>query len=136
MALKENFAVVADFSRSMTTVDLTVPTAPVMRASTPQNTGGLLQDVVVAGNFALGADVVFVNGKPIVDVSNPSTPLPRAILNFANFRDDNGTGIAADASFVYLTAERGISENGVTGDTRLYFGQYLSREDWPASPPP
>lgn len=136
VAIKDNFAIVADYSRSMTTVDLTSPTAPVVRASTPQSLGGLLQDVTVAGRFGIGADVLFVNGVPIVDLSNPASPIPRAILNFGNFRDDNGTGIAADSSFVYLTAETGLgTENGTTGNTRLYIGQYLAREDRGGVPP-
>jgi hypothetical protein len=129
IALKGTTALVADFSRSLTPVDLSVPINPVPGVSTPSNTGGLLQDVVVSGNFSLGADALFVNGVPIADVSNPNTPIPRATLNFGNFRDDNGTGVAADGSFVYLTAERGITENGTTGDTRLYIGQYLAQED-------
>ena len=129
IALKGLTALVADFSQSLTAVDVSVPGNPILGASTPSNTGGLLQDVVVSGNFTLGADVLFVNGVPIADVSDPNNPIPRAILNFGNFRDDNGTGVAADASFVYLTAERGMTENGTTGDTRLYIGQYLAQED-------
>jgi len=129
LALKGTTALVADFSRSLTAVDISVPSNPIPGASTPSNTGGLLQDVVVSGNFALGADVLFVNGVPIVDVGDPANPIPRAILNFGNFDDDNGTGVAADANFVYLTAEQGITENGATGNTRLYIGQYLSQED-------
>jgi YVTN family beta-propeller protein len=59
-----------------------------------------------------------------------NAPLPRSILNFAGFRDDNGTGIAVDNQYVYLTAElNSITENGVTGNTRLYIGQYMMVED-------
>ena len=129
IALKGMTALVADFSRSLTAVDVGIPSTPILGLSTPSNTGGLLQDVVVSGNFTLGADVLFVNGVPIADVSDPANPIARAILNFGNFRDDNGTGVAADASYVYLTAERGITENGTNGDTRLYIGQYLSQQD-------
>src|SRR3989442_9441872 len=82
------------------------------------------------GRFAFGADVFFVNGVPIINVSDPANPIPVAILDFRNFQDDNGTGIAADNNFVYLTAERGFgTENGTVGDTRLYIGQYLTIED-------
>jgi hypothetical protein len=130
VTLNGNFAFIADTSSSFTVVDLSNPTAPVVRASTPSTTGGLLTDVVQAGRFAFGADVFFVNGVPIIDVSVPATPIPRAILDFSSFRDDNGTGIAVDGSFVYLTAEQGtITENGTTGNTRLYIGQYLALED-------
>jgi hypothetical protein len=33
-------------------------------------------------SFAYGADIFFVNGVPIVDVSSPTIPLPRTILDF------------------------------------------------------
>jgi hypothetical protein len=136
VAIAGNFAFLADFSRSFTSVDITNPAAPVKQASTPASTGGLLQDVAINGSVAAGADVFFVNGVPLVDVSNPATPQPRAILDFSSLRDDNGTGIAMDASFVYLTAEAGtISENGVTGTTRLYIGQYQKVDDTAGVPP-
>lgn len=130
VAISGSYAFLADFSRSFTSLDLTNPATPVLRASTPSSTGGLLQDVVVNGTVAAGADVFFVNGVPLIDVSAPVSPQPRLILNFSNFRDDNGTGIAMDSQYVYLTAEAGsISENGVSGTTRLYIGQYRNVQD-------
>ena len=62
VVLKGNFAFLADYERSLTSVDLTNPSAPILRNSTPLTLGGRLQDVAISGNFALGADVVFVNG--------------------------------------------------------------------------
>jgi hypothetical protein len=131
VALKGNFAFLADNQRSFTSVDLTSPNAPVLRSSTPLATGGRLTDVAVSGNFALGADVFFVNGVPIIDIATPAAPNPRAILNFSNFRDDDGQGIAVDGSFVYLAAVLGsaFQENGTVGNSRLYIGQYLVQED-------
>lgn len=129
VAVDGDYAFLADYARSFTVADISNPIAPLLGASTASSTGGLLQDVLVSGHFALGADVYFVNGIPIIDTGLPASPQPRAILNFAGYRDDNGTGIAADASYVYLTAERGISENGVIGDTRLYIGQYRALDD-------
>lgn len=136
VVISGDFAFVADFSQSFTSVDLSDPRHPVVRASTPRSTGGLLQDVALAGQFAFGADVFFVNGVPIIDVSNPASPMPVAILNFGAFRDDDGTGIAVDNSFVYLTAAPGIIENGTVGDTRLYIGQYLGEGTDTAGVPP
>ena len=124
-----NFAYVADFAASFTTVDLTAPFAPVVAASTPQATGGLLQDVATLDGFGFGADVFFVNGVPIVDVTVPAAPIPRSILDFSAFRDDNGTGIDVDESFVYLTAATTITENGGSGNSRLYVGQYRALVD-------
>ena len=39
---------------------------------------------------------------------NAGHSIPRAILNFSAFRDDNATGIAIDGSYVYLTAALGL----------------------------
>ena len=131
LALKGNFAIVADYQNSMTSIDLSDPRNPVVRASTPLNLGGRLNDVKVKGDFALGADVFFVNGVPLVNINNPANPIPRAILNFANLGDADGQGIAADSSYVYLAADGGSAfiENGTSGSAQLYIGQYLSRED-------
>lgn len=136
LAISGNYAFLADFSRSFTSVDLTNASTPVLRASVQQNLGGLLQDVAVEGTLATGADVFFINGVPIIDVSVPASPQPRIILDFRSFRDDNGTGIAMDQNYVYLTAESGaISENGVSGTTRLYIGQYRNIQDNIGTPP-
>src|SRR5207253_2525698 len=45
------------------------------------------------------------------------------------------TGIAADNQYVYLTAGRDMSDNGGSGDTRLYVGRYLSITDDGTTPP-
>lgn len=136
VVLNGDFAFVAAYTQSFTSVDLSDPRHPVVRASTPSSTGGFLQDVVVMGQFALGADVFFVNGVPIIDVSTPETPVPRAILDFSAFRDDEGTGIAADNRYIYLTTMHlSREENGAVGDTRLYIGQYLVIEDTVGIPP-
>lgn len=123
-----DFAYVADFQTSFTVVSTANTAAPAVLGRVAQSLGGLLNDVEVANNFAFGADVFFVNGVPIIDVSAPA-PVARAILSFASFRDDNGTGIAVDGSHVYLTAATSITENGTSGTTRLYIGQYVELED-------
>jgi streptogramin lyase len=136
VAVSGSYAFLADFARSFTSVDLANPSSPVLRGSTPFANGGRLQDVAILGNLAAGADVFFVNGVPIIDVSSPATPQGRIIIDFQAFRDDNGTGIAMDSSYVYLTAEAGtISENGANGTTRLYIGQYQSIQDNLGVPP-
>ncbi|MCL4852282.1 MAG: hypothetical protein KJZ78_12985, partial [Bryobacteraceae bacterium] len=127
LVLHGNYAFLADFSRSFTAVDLTSPSNPVLRGSTPQATGGLLRDVAVFGTLAFGADEFFVNDVPIIDISNPAAPTPRLLLPFRGYRDDNGTGIAVDAGWVYLTA--------IAGDSRLYIGQYTLPEDRAGVPP-
>lgn len=136
VAISGNFVFVADFLNSTTSVDITTPTAPVVLSHIlDPNLGGFLQDIVLSGNFALGADVKFFNGIPITDISDPTHLQPRAILNFTQ-RDDNGMGITADGSFVYLATEHSsISKFGSSGDSRLYIGQYLALQDLKGIPP-
>ena len=131
VALQGTYAYLADGSRSFTSVDLGSPATPVLRNSTVQSLGGLLNDVAVQGSFALGADVFFVNGVPVINIDSPANPVPRAVLNFASFRDDDGQGIAADAGYVYLVGAIGSAfiENGTTGNSRMYIGQYIAIED-------
>src|SRR5438309_8249409 len=63
-------------------------------------------------------------------VSVPTTPRARTRLDsLSPFRDDNGTGIAVHGTYLYLTASRGIVENGTSEDTGLYIGQYRALED-------
>lgn len=128
VALDTGFVLVADGEGSMTSVSLADPTQPAVVSRTPRDTGGLLRDVVRLNGLAFGADVFRVNGVPIVDASDPTSLVPRAILDFSSIRDDNGTGIAVDPFYVYLTAAKGVS-------TRLYIGQYLSIDDTAGIPP-
>ena len=122
-------AYVAAYQGSLQVVGFSTPAAPTILGTTSQNLGGILTDVAVSNGFAFGADVLFVNGVPIVDVSVPTNPVVRSRLDFSNFRDDNGTGIAVDGVWAYLTAARGLVENGTSEDTRLYIGQYRGFED-------
>jgi outer membrane protein assembly factor BamB len=117
VVIRDDVALVADYSRSLTSVSLLNPSQPVIRTSTPRVNGGLLYDVAVFENYAVGADIYFVNGVPIFDVSIPETPAPRAILNFSG--DTTGYGIAIDNAYTYMTAANG----------NLYIGQYRFSSD-------
>lgn len=135
VAVRGNTAIVADYNNSMTSVDIANLAAPTILSRTDLNLGGRLTNVVLSGNFAIGADVLFVNGVPIVDITNPLALAPRTILNFPA-RDDNGMGIAVDNAFIYLVADRsGLNRGGSSGDSRLYIGQYQPRLDLAGVPP-
>jgi len=138
--VKGSTAFVAPYTDSLQIVDFSVPSSPVIVGTTSFALGGRLQDVAVitalGRTLTFGADVFFVNGVPITDVTVPSNPVSRAIIDFRQFRDDNGHGIAVDSAYVYMTGEEGsISEVGITGNTRLYIGQYLALEDTAGIPP-
>lgn len=123
VVVKGSFAYVADYTGSLRVVDFSTPSAPVLGATTPGSLGGYLLSVAMMDSFVFGADILFVNGVPIVDVSTPSNPIPRAILNFPG--DSTGQGIAVDGSYVYL----------VGSDGKLYIGQYRIQEDLNGVPP-
>jgi hypothetical protein len=134
-AIRGNFVLVADQANSMTSVNISNQAAPVVVSTTPLSLGGRLNDIKLSGNFALGADVFFVNGIPIVDITNPGVLQPRAILNFTA-RDDNAMGIAVDGNYAYLATEHSnITKGGSFGDSRLYIGQYLQITDDKGIPP-
>lgn len=127
-------AFVADFNGSLRVVSFATPASPAILASADRTLAGILTDVAKVGRFVFASDVFFVNGVSITDVGAPASPVVRARLDFPQ-RDDNGTGIAADQQFVYLTGERGITENGTTGDTALYIGQWRVADDTAGVPP-
>jgi hypothetical protein len=130
--LSNGIAVVAAYTGGMQLVDVSVPTTPAALGSLPGSgtTGFVPRDVQVAGQFALFAEQLFANAvAPIVDISDPAQPFFRGVLDFG--QDYAGTGIAISGPYVYWTGQSFVvsSENGTTGTTRLFIGQYISIED-------
>lgn len=129
VAIRGRAAYVADVLSGFTVVSLADLAAPAVVASAPVENGGLLEDVELARGLAFGADIFFFNGVPILSVSGAAPPEPRAILDFSAYGDENGSGIAVDQSFVYLTAGFDLFNEGVTGGGRLYLGRYSEQTD-------
>ncbi len=98
--LRGSVAFLADYTRSFTAVDIADPNNPRVTTSIAPQFGGFLFDIALAGDYAFGADIFFVNDTPVIDVSTPQTPVAR--FRFAFPGDATGTGVKADASFVYL----------------------------------
>jgi hypothetical protein len=121
-------AYVADYDVTLRIIDFTNPASPQIVGTANRSLAGIPTDVAKARELIFLSDQLFVNGVSITDVRSPASPTVLARLDFTQ-RDDNGTGIAVDHQFIYLTAERGQTENGTTGDTALYIGQYLFAED-------
>lgn len=127
VVIRNTLAYVAAFGGGFYVVDFSIPTNPQIVGSDPANFRP--QDIELSGPFALAADVAFPNAVPIVDVSDSTSPLFRANVDFSSLGGYAGTGIAVTPQFVYMTGERGrfvTQQNGSTGDTRLFIGQYLS----------
>ena len=151
VAIRNNSVIVGDYQSSMTLVDITNTASPRVVQSVTQTLGGRDEDIALTGNFALAADVVFVNGVPVVDISDPTQLQARFILDFCTpgqagcptytnpltgGRDDNGMGIAVDSSFVYLvTVHSTLDRGGSSEDSRLYIGQYQPLVDLAGVPP-
>ena len=131
ITLSNGVAYVADYTQGgLKAVDVSNPAAPVIIST--ETVGGYLFDVATFGKYAFGADVFRVNAVPIYDISSPDNIIFRAILDFRQYRDDNGTGIAVSPNYLYLTASRSIIQNGTSaysGYTRLYIGQYADITD-------
>jgi hypothetical protein len=122
-------AFLADYTGSLLSIDPNAAGGPRVLGSTASNSGGILNDVDVVNDFAFGADVGFFNGVPITYVANPSSLQVRGQLNFP-YRDDNGMGVAADATYVYLVAASvQLTKPGISGTTALYIGQYVAVDD-------
>jgi hypothetical protein len=132
VSLGTGYAYVAAYTGGMSVVDVRTPTAPKVVGGLPGSSpnGFVPRDVQAAGQFAIFSEQLFANAvAPIVDVSTPATPRFRGVLDFG--QDYAGTGIAVSGPYVYWTGQSFVvsSENGVSGTTRLFIGQYLALED-------
>lgn len=135
VALRGNVLFVADYEQSLRAFDVTDVLAPRFLSSTTLDLGGRLTGLTLSGSFVLGSDVLFVNGVPVTDASDPTRLRSRMTINFPA-RDDNGMAVAADASYLYLVADRsGLSRFGSSGNSRLYIGQFQPQVDLAGVPP-
>jgi hypothetical protein len=138
VAIDKGHAIVAGYTGGVHIVDVRVPTAPLLVGGLPGSApnGFVPRDVEVAGEFALFAEQLFANAvAPIVDITVPSSPSFRGIVDFG--LDYAGTGLAISGPYVYWTGQSFVvnDENGVSGTTRLFVGQFISLEDRGGIPP-
>ena len=138
LVVRGSQAYVAAFTGGFQIVDFSTPSNPrIVGGITGSSSGFVPRDVELSGNFAFAAEQLFPNAVPIVDVTNAASPVFRTTINFAPLGDYAGTGIAVDSQFVYMTGEFFIvgPENGTTGNTRLFIGQYQEVQDNLGVPP-
>lgn len=138
VSLGKGYAYVAAYTGGVKIVDIRQPATPVVVGGLPGSfpDGFVPRDVQFAGQFAIFAEQLFANAvAPIVDVSDPTHPRFRAVLDFG--QDYAGTGIAVSGPYVFWTGQSFVvsQENGTTGNTRLFIGQYLALEDRGGVPP-
>jgi hypothetical protein len=125
----------SSFTGGLQIVDVSNPASPLLRGSLP--TQIVPRDIEIAGDFAILAEQLFPNAVPVVDITNPANPLLRSTIDFSALGDYAGTGIAVNGPYFYMTGESFIvsTDNGTTGNTRLFIGQYLPQDDRNGVPP-
>lgn len=119
VVIRETTAVVANRGFNLTTFDLSDPANPTTLASLPEGTSGSFDDVAVMGPFAFGADGVFANSIPLIDISQPDRLVIQWRLNFEEVDGEQGRGITVDTTYVYL-----VAHNPESGASSLHIGQY------------
>lgn len=93
-------ALLADASRSFTSVDVSKPGQPVLSSSLASNLGGVPVDIAAYGNTAMTADITFGRAVPIVDIASPLNP---SSVGFWSLQSPGySSSIAVDISFGYL----------------------------------
>lgn len=87
-----------------TTIDISVPSNPVLQSVTPVGVGGQVKDVAVQGQFAVAATGSFGSAVPIFDINASSTPIFLDYLDFNPLSGNSGNDIAMDDEYIYLGA--------------------------------
>jgi archaellum component FlaF (FlaF/FlaG flagellin family) len=123
-------------------VDIEVPTNPQLLAFLPILGNFEPADLDFFSRFVLAADSFNPSNRmTITDVFDPANPLFVAEITLDSVvpvgERYGGTGVALTPQYVYTTGVLGEGlQNGVTGTSRLFLGQYLKFPDDTAGVPP
>jgi hypothetical protein len=122
--VRDRFAYVAAYTDGLKVIDFSMP-------ASPRVVGGIeglfyIRDVALGSRYAIGADVRFANAVPLIDLGDPSDPSYRGVINFSAMGDTEGTGVAIDDRYIYMTGSSDpfTLRNGQDGFTRLFIGEY------------
>lgn len=121
-------AYVAAYHGGMQVVDFSNPATPQVAAGVPNSF--FPRDVALGRRYAVAADARFINAVPIVDLGDPGDPILRGFVNFGDFGNYFGTGIAVNDQYIYVTGstDGANTDNGSNGDSRLFIGEYKEPE--------
>ncbi len=101
VVVKSGFAYVAAYADGYKVVDFNNPLAPKVVG------GGkdfYPNDVELdSTGLAFFAEVFFPNALPYVNIQSPQNPVYQGVINLYGLGDANGTGIALDSSYAYIT---------------------------------
>jgi hypothetical protein len=116
-------------ANNLRVLDLSTPAAPVYRGDF--GAGLFMTEAIVEpGGLLFSTQVRPDTPMPIFGLTDPAQPAFISNIVFSQFGlgTGDGTGLAADGTYVYFTATRAFEaayKPGVTGNTRLYIAQYL-----------
>ena len=116
VVMEGNYAYVASYTSGWQVVSLVNRASPKIVSSAGEFKP---DDVELMDGIAFFSDIYYVNGVPYVNVQVPEQAAYQGYVDFSRFDDGNGTGLALDASYIYLTSDK----------SNLYIGQYRLQED-------
>lgn len=129
LTVRDNFAYVAGWMNGLRIVDFTNPAVPAVTSSFDNNVFQP-RDVALTGNTLVAAETVQNNPfVPFFNVGLPSVLNYRGGIDLANFGFADGTGIAVDDQFVYLTG--GIVQSAEKGVDNGFSYLFVSRYQTP-----
>lgn len=128
LEVRDRFAYVAAFTGGMQVVDFSVPSSPRVIAGISNIF--YPRDIALGRRYAAAADVRFRTAVPIVDLGDPSDPVYRGVIDFSALGDYQGTGVAVDDRYIYMTGAQDPfrTDNGVSGFTQFFIGEYSEAE--------
>jgi hypothetical protein len=100
VSVRGNFAYIAEWFGGLKIVDFSNPSSPVVVS---EDFNFRPRDVTIQGDFLMVAETLQINFVPFFNIGVPSSLNYRGGIDLSNFGSANGTGIATDAEFVYLT---------------------------------
>lgn len=128
VAVRDRLAYVACEFGGLSVVDFSLPAKPVLVNGIPANgsRGFFPRDLELKERYSVVADKQYQSRTPLLDLEDPTDPRTLGLLDFSNAGTFHGTGVAMDEIYVYSTQEYliGWQENGTTGNTWLFIGQY------------
>lgn len=135
LTVRDNLAYVSALNGGLQIADFSNLSSPIIVGSLP--TQFVPRDVELWGQFAFFAEQVFPNAIAIADITESTNPIFRAILDLSGLGDYAGTGIGLTNNYAFVTEEAYIvgPDYGVTGNTRLFIGQYAELNDNGTTPP-
>jgi hypothetical protein len=123
VSVRGNFAYIAEWFGGLKIVDFSNPSSPVVVS---EDFNFRPRDVTIQGDFLMVAETLQINFVPFFNIGVPSSLNYRGGIDLSNFGSANGTGIATDAEFVYLTGgfvssfDKGVN----SGFSKLFISRY------------